>query len=177
MRVIMLVFTITGFFFFNGLFFTDEYISAHYNAKAPIDFYYLLKFEIPKSVYATVLGMFIGKIMMIVTSVQKKFYKIMNEKDYQILMYELIREFKIRISIVMCVITVLMLIFWYFLVIFCNLYANSQLIWIQATLISIVFNLIIPLIFCLFIAMLKFGGIRFKNQIFFKAGILLYDLV
>ena len=155
MRVIMLVFTITGFFFFNGLFFTDEYISAHYNAKAPIDFYYLLKFEIPKSVYATVLGMFIGKIMMIVTSVQKKFYKVMNEKDYQILMYELIRV----------------------LVIFCNLYANSQLIWIQATLISIVFNLIIPLIFCLFIAMLKFGGIRFKNQIFFKAGILLYDLV
>ena len=124
MRVIMLVFTITGFFFFNGLFFTDEYISA------PIDCYYLLKFEIPKSVYATVLGMFIGKIMMIVTSVQKEFYKVMNEKDYQILMYELIREFKIRIFIVMCVITVLMLIFWYFLVIFCNLYANSQLIWI-----------------------------------------------
>lgn len=174
LRLIMLIFTLMAFCFFNALFFTEEDISNRNNSKFQINFVYFVKSEIAKSVYTSFLGILITKIMVIVTSIKGEFSKIIQTSDSQneqhIKLYKLMKSFKKRIAILLIIIVILSAIFWYFLVIFCRLYKNTQIYWILSTLLSITLNIIIPIILCFIFGTLKYCGKKYKNQIVFKIG-------
>ena len=172
-RLIMLIFTLMAFFFFNGLFFTDEYISHRYNFTEQINFAYIIKNEIEKSVYASILAMLIGKIMIIITSVRGAFLRLIRKPDccdYKKKICKLIKSIKIRMIILLLIIFVLSLMFLYFLTIFCNIYTYNQFSWIQSTFISIGINMILPIILCLIFGTIKFFGIKKQNNVLFSVG-------
>ena len=180
LRLIMLLFTISAFLFFNELFFTEDYISNRLNSSSNFDIIYIFKNELSKSVYSSLMAMLISKIMIIVTSVKGKVFKLLQDKDnpnYRKDMYNVIRSIKTRIFILFTIIFIFLFLFWYFLAIFCRLYMNSQIFWLQATLISICFNFIIPIISCLLFGSFKYCGIRYRRPCLFKIGNFLLELL
>lgn len=164
-RIIMLLFSLCSFFFLNALFFTEEYISERYNSGESLNILYILKNEISKSLYASMIGMLIGKALSMVTSTGISFTKLFRCKkdwDYFINFKNLVNEMRKKYYIVISLIIVLTLVYWYFLFIFCSVYKNNQVSWIQSSLISIFINIIIPIVLCLIIALIR--AIAFKSN-------------
>ena len=164
-RIIMLLFSMCSFFFLNALFFTEEYISERYNSGETLNIFYILKNEISKSFYASMIGMLIGKVLSMVTSTGVSFTKLFRCKkdwDYFINFKNLVNEMRKKYFAVISLIMLLTLVYWYFLFIFCSVYRNNQVSWIQSSLISIFINIIIPIVLCLIIALIR--AIAFKSN-------------
>lgn len=165
LRLILLLFTLMSFFFFNGMLFTEEYISERYNTTESLDIWYLLKNELSKSVYASIIGMFITKFISMMLSSEGSFTKLYEEKG-DVFYYQnfkvLVSDMKKKYYIVLAVIMIMSIIYWYFLFIFCHVYKSNQLSWIQSSLFSILFNFILPVSICLMVALLRIISLRFK---------------
>ena len=101
----------------------------------------------------------------------------LGSSDYKEKIYQVIRSFKKRVIIAFVLIISLSIIFWYYLIIFCDIYRNNQISWIQSTSISIAINMFIPLILCLFIGSLKYCGIKYNKKYIFVFGTFLYSII
>ena len=145
--------------------FTEEYISERYNTTESLDIWYLLKNELSKSVYASIIGMFITKFISMMLSSEGSFTKLYEEKG-DVFYYQnfriLVSDMKKKYYIVLTLIIVMSLIYWYFLFIFCHVYKSNQLSWIQSSLFSILFNFILPVGICLMVALLRIISLRCK---------------
>ena len=75
LRLVLLFFTMSSFFF-NALFFTEAFISYRYTSNEQLNIWYILKNELSKSVYASLIGMLFGKIVALVTSSTADYIKI-----------------------------------------------------------------------------------------------------
>lgn len=175
LRLVMLVFTIMTFFFLNAFFFTEDYISQRFNSDADFDILYIMNNEFEKSVYASVVCLFISKIMLLITNFDSRFYQILRKSNKELSnceekIYSLIFSYKFIVKIFLIIISILICLYWYFLLIFCSVYKTIQFGWIESSLISISFNLIFPILWCLFMGIIKFCGIKFKNKMFFIIG-------
>lgn len=76
LRLVLLFFTMSSFFFLNALFFTEAFISDRYYSNEQLNIWYILKNELSKSVYAFLIGMLIGKIVALVTASTADYIKI-----------------------------------------------------------------------------------------------------
>ena len=181
LRIITLIFVLSGFFFFNGVFFSEEYITQRYNSKSKLNFVYIIQNELEKSIYSSLLVMILEKLVMIVVSINSDFYKIINNKDddnnFSKQIRNIVLSFKKRLLILFIIIIILSIFFWYFLAIFCSIFQNNQISWIEATLISIAFNVIISIVLCFLLGSLKYCSIRKHNSLIFKLSDFLLDLV
>ena len=74
--------------------FTEEYISERYNTTESLDIWYLLKNELSKSVYASIIGMFITKFISMMLSSEGSFTKLYEEKG-DVFYYQ---NFKVLVS-------------------------------------------------------------------------------
>lgn len=179
-RIIMLIFSMSSFFFLNAMFFTEEYISERYNSGEALDIVYILKNEISKSVYSSMIGMLIGKILSLVASSGTsftKFFRCKKDWNYFINFQNLVREIKRKYIILLVIIFVMSVIYWYFLFIFCTVYKNNQLSWVQSSLISIFINILIPLVVCLVVAVIRTIAFKCNNSLLFKISHCIYQIL
>ena len=96
--------------------------------------------------------MIIGKILNIFTTITISFSNITkntNDKKFSIRMKNFIFEIKKKFVLIILFILISSLLFWYFLFIFCFIYLNNVISWIESTAISIILNIIFPLIIVL----------------------------
>ena len=181
LRLIILCFILSFFFFLNGLFFTEEYITKRNNSNMKLNFIYIIKYEIKKSVYSSIITLFISKfINSIVSVVSSTYYEIIKEKNDFIKMNKLnnlIITTKKKLNLLLIVIIAINLIIWYFLIIFSCIYQHNQLNWLEATMISIFINIIIPLILCLICSIFRVLAFKFNNLIIFQINQFLYILI
>lgn len=166
-RLLMLIFTISAFFFFNGLFFTEEYVANRYTSDSSLNLWYIIENEIAKSIYASLLGLALSKVIMLVTSVNGQFLKILRdkeEKNKSKTIFSLIKSYKVKLLVLVIIIVALDLIFWYFISIFCTIFESNQITWIESSLISIFIYCLITLFFCFLGAILRFCGIKNNSK-------------
>ena len=97
--------------------------------------------------------------------------------EYLIIFKNLVYDMKRKYYIAIILICIINVVYWYFLLIFCSIYKNNQLSWIQSTLISICFNMIIPVVTCFIIASLRFLAFKFKNRFLFKISQCCYQIL
>ena len=179
-RVIMLFFSMSSFFFLNAMFFTEEYISERYNSGESLDIIYILKNEISKSVYSSMIGMLIGKVLSLVASSGTSFTKLFRCKtdwNYYVKFKNLVKDIKRKYIILLVIIFVMTMIYWYFLFIFCTVYKNNQLSWVQSSLISIFINILIPLVICLIVAVIRAIAFKCNNSLLFKISHCIYQIL
>ena len=178
-RLVLLFFTLHCFLFLNGLFFTEEYLNKRYKSNK-LDFVYILKNEITKSIYSSIVVMIIGKILNIFTTITISFSNITkntNDKKFSIRMKNFIFEIKKKFVLIILFILISSLLFWYFLFIFCFIYLNNVISWIESTAISIILNIIFPLIICIIISSLRFLAIKLKSQLIFEISYMFYTII
>ena len=180
LRLIMLFFTISSFFFLNAMFFTEDYISARYHSSENLNIWYILKNEISKSVYASLLGMLIEKIIGLLISSNSEYIKIKKMKrtmDCFVELAHFLIEVKKKYIITLVIISIITIVYWYYLFIFCSVYHSNQISWIQSSLISIVINSIFPILVCLVIGVLRKLSFKLNNKLIFKISFCLYQII
>ena len=178
-RLLILLFTIQCFLFLNALFFTQEYLNKRYKAKK-LDFLYILKNEITKSIYASIIVLLIGKILNIITTITIDYLKISKNNDdtkFSIRLKNLIFEIKKKFYIIIVIMIIFGFIFWYFIFIFCDIFKNNQMSWILSTCISFIINIIIPFCLCFIITLLRFIALKIKSEIIFEISLMLYSVL
>ena len=180
LRIFMFLFTIQCFFFLNALFFTEEYINKRYKSSKNLNFIYILKNELTKSIYASFCVLLIGKLLTNFTTVAidyTKLQKSRTDKKYLIQMKNLIFSIKKKFIITIILIIVLNFAFGYFLFIFCNVFENNQLSWVLTTIISIIINFIFPVLICLIIAVMRFISLKLNSMVILKISLCIYSII
>ena len=178
-RLFMFLFTGLCFLFLNALFFTEEYLNERYKADK-LDFVYIIKNEMTKSLYASILVLIIGKILDIITYTNINYLKIIKNIDdtkFPIRLKNFIFEIKRKFWIIIITIIILSFFIWYFLFIFCYLYKNNQVSWLQSTLISMIINFIFPIIICIIIGIIRFISLKLNSAIIFDISHLIYAII
>lgn len=167
LRISMLVFCILTFFFINAMFFTEEYISNRYDSNEKLDFVYMLKHELKKCILASLITSIIAKLYTLLIPRPSTYYQVIkdrNDKDFKFIMLKFINSLKKKLILLFIIMIIFSFIFLYFLLSFCKIYKNSQMSWIESTLISICANLILYCLLCLILAGFRLGALKNKNE-------------
>ena len=153
-------------FFFNALFYSDDYITRDYHLEGEMEF--LL--ELPKSILsyvATALFLYFLEyltsskflLMLINSRIKEKVFSQCNS---------FIRILRCKIKVYMSIGSLLMIFFWYYVSAFCAVFQNSQIKWIESTFISFGISMVAPFFTCLLVAVIRMLGLKWRSKAWFK---------
>ena len=149
-------------FFLNALFYTDEYISDAYHNNGILDFISGL----PKSIYSSVLTLFITDLLKMLSSSRSKLIKIVNNrkkyKNYIFKINQALDKLRKKLIFYFIFIYLFSLSFMYYVVIFCAVYKNSQKYWIFGFLESFGMDTLVAFIICIFTALFRYISIKMR---------------
>ena len=86
-----------------------------------------------------------------------------------------IRQSKIKFGICLLILFIILLFFWYYVSAFCSVYPNSQLAWVESSLITLAFNNLLSFLFLFLSSVLRFLSNKFKSLVLFKLSGILSD--
>ena len=142
-KICLLLFSFSLYFTINGFFFSDDTMNKLYESNGEYDLIY----QIPQLLYSLFLSGIINTLLKKLSLTEKEFFgikqetKLMNIKEKAI---KTRKNVKIKITLFFIISFLHMFFFWYFISCFCAVYANTQLILINDTLISFVFSMLYP---------------------------------
>ena len=125
------------------------------------------------------IGMLLGKVLSLVASSGTSFTKVFRykkDRNYFVNFANLVKEIKRKYIILLVIIFVMTVIYWYFLFIFCTVYKNNQLSWVQSSLISIFINILISLVVCFVVAVIRAIALKCNNSLLFKISHCIYQI-
>ena len=128
----------------NGLFFTDETMHKIYEDKGSFDFIY----QFPKTIYSTIISLvldYIIKLLALSNDAILDFKNIKLTKDYKKIKKYLIIKLRIKFLLYFIISSILLILFWYYIGMFCVIYKNTQIHLIQDTLFSFIESSIYPI--------------------------------
>ena len=169
-KINLFCFRLEVIFVFNALFFTEKYISKAYynNGKLKIIT------SLPKALYSCLVSILATIIFKLFTNNKKEIYKAIKEKDdkieYNDLVKIILERIKIKFIIFFIIQIILSFIFFYYITAFCAVYQNSNLYWLYGCLETLAIDFVIPFIYCLLLASLRYFGIIKRIQFFYKFG-------
>ena len=176
----MFIFWLFCFLFVNALFFTEEYISNRFDSHEKLNFGYIVKHELQKSVLASLVALVVNKFFSLLTVSPGSFYRVIKEsdsKDKCIKISNFVRKMKKKLYILFILLIIFSVIFFYFLFVFCFVYQNNQVSWIESSLISIVANILLYFILCLIITTLRYCALSCGIPLVYKIALFIYDIV
>ena len=148
---------------FNSLFYSDKYISQVFENNGKLDFLYSL----PKSIYSTLMTILISIALKFLLNNKKEIINLIQNKDntkFHNTMKKILEIIKIKLIIYFSIELFFTLFFLYYCSAFCALYQNSQIFWIYGCLETILFDFIFSFIYCLFVALCRFIGIKKRKK-------------
>ena len=127
----------------NALFFNDNTMHKIYEDKGKFRFIY----QLPQIIYSSLISIVFNTLLKllalsesdILTLKSKKENKDINKKEE-----DLNKKLQIKFMLYFIISTILLLLFWYYLSMFCAIYKNTQLHLIKDTLISFGLSLVYP---------------------------------
>ena len=142
-KISLLLLSFSLYFTINGFFFSDETMNKINEDKGEYD----ILFQIPQILYSTFISAVINMILKRLSLSEKQIISMKLEKDFLIAQKkskEINKCIKLKLSIFFILSFILMVFFWYFIVCFCAVYKNTQMILIKDTLISFALSMIYP---------------------------------
>ncbi len=176
-KIIIFCFQLILCFITNCLFYSKRYLSKKYYSKQKNDFIYLIKNGWVRIILSSLLTLLIILIIGILYNPQKKIVKIIRkEKDKNIRESECVKcyqQMKIMNIIFLIINFICMIIFWYFLSLFCFVYKNTVIDWIYGSIITFIIIQIFPFIGVLLVTSLRFIGLKYNSECSYKISIYL----
>ena len=162
-KLSFLVCTFQISFFFNALFYTDEYISDAYHNDGVLDFISGL----PKSIYSFVATLITTNLLRMLSSSKSELMNVIREKwknkNYLIIVRNKLRKLRKKLIVYFILVFLLGLFFIYYVTCFCAVYRNSQRYWFIGCLESFGMDSGVAVIICIFLALFRY--ISIKNHI------------
>ena len=160
-----LILTISLDFFFNAVFFTDNYISRKYKNNS-------LSFLVglPKTIFSNLIAFFICGFLNYLSN-NKIEQIIKNEKfsdEFKLIGEKILKLYKTKLIYYFIISTLIMFICFYFVSVFCAVYKNIQVNWIISSLQSCAIVFIIPFIFGIIVMIVWRISLSFRKKNLYK---------
>ena len=165
-RIIKIDLFVIGFAIYytvNTLFFSDETMHTIYKEKGAFNFIYQLPQIIYSSVISAVLNVLL-KLLGLSESSISEFKKDKNKEELNKKEEDLLSNIKNKAMLYFIISFVFLLSFWYYVSMFCAIYANTQIHLIKDTLISFGLSLLYPIIIYLFPGIFRIPALADKEN-------------
>ena len=142
-KIIILLLNIILYFFINGLFFSEDYVSDLFNSNEKEKFFSFFPRSIPRFIYTLIVGVIIGIIIDFIAVDEKKVKRLFlrEKKNTLQIRYEMsviTNDIKRNYLILMIICLVIDLIFFYYANCFNNVYPNLKKEWIKSSIFIII---------------------------------------
>ena len=127
----------------NALFFNDDTMHKIYEEKGKFPFLY----QLPQMIYSSIISQILNSILQLLALSDevilefKNNKNIYNAKEGKI---KLIKRLLIKFILFFIISSIFLLMFWYYISMFCNIYENTQIHLLSDTLISFGMSLLYP---------------------------------
>ena len=158
-KINYLCFRLELIFAFNAFLYSDNYITQVFEGKGQLNFVYSL----PKSIYSFLITTIISIGLKFLLNNKKEILDIIqnkNKSEFNQKIKAILKKIKTKLIIYFSIQFSFTLFFLYYCSAFCAVYQNSQILWIYGCLETILFDIIFSCLFCLFISLCKFIGIK-----------------
>ena len=150
-------------FTINALFFNDDTMHKIYEDKGKFEFLY----QLPQIIYSSIISQILYSLLqllalsddLILMLKQKK--KTFNIAEIKL---KLLKRLKIKFILFFIISTIFLLIFWYYISMFCAIYVNTQIHLIKDTLISFGMSLLYPFGIYLLPGIFRIVALSNKNK-------------
>ena len=191
LQICLLLFSYISDLALNTLFYFSDNISDKYHYTGNNLFWYTLFNNILISVISTVLSLIIGGILKLMENskdnMEEQFkkeekklrenpeYKVSDERKNEIkkIIEKELKKLKIKMVVFVTLDFILLLLFFYFVTAFCEVYKNTQTSWISDAIVSIIISFPIELAISLAITILYFLAIKYKWKYVYKLAMFL----
>ena len=172
-KLLLLVLEIDLYFFINGLFFNEDYISEVFHTKDDETLFEFAQRIIDNCLYTTLTGVIISYIIDFFFIEEKKLKGILKrEKNNLIILnYEITRLIKNmqKRYLFFVIISLLIICFtWYYVSCFNNIYPFVKIEWIETSIIIIIIMQLLPIFICLFETIIRFISFKCKSEKMYK---------
>lgn len=181
LRVVLFLISITVHLFLNAILFTDTYISKRYKYEKEITILYILTQELSKCIYAIMFGIIVSRLLQFLTSSDKEFRKLKTKagtkEEFQNICKKLVNDIKLKHSLLLGIFIIGNIACWYYITIFCIVYTNSQIAWLESSGITIGISLLFPVLLSFPIVILRSLALKTKISFIYTICGLLYDVL
>ena len=176
LKILLLLIQTDLYFFVNGLFFNEEYVSQIFHLQEDT-FYECFKRFLGNFFYAALVGIIVNYIIDFFFIDEKKIKGIMKrEKDNLIILkYEIAqitRNIKIRYIFFIILSFIITIFTWYHISCFNNVYPHMKREWLIFSIIIIVLMQILSIIACLLESRIRFISFKCKSEKIYKISLL-----
>ena len=176
LKIILFLIQIDLYFFVNGLFFNEEYVSQIYHLEED-SFYECFQRFIGNFFYAALVGVMVSYIIDCFFIDERKIKGILKrEKDnLLVLKYEIvqiIRNIKKRYISFIIISYIITIFTWYHISCFNNIYPHMKKEWLIFSIIIIILMQIFSVLICLLEAIIRFISFKCKSEKIYKISLL-----
>ena len=147
----------------NALFFTDMTMHKIYKDKGVFNLIY----QIPKILYSTIISAILNFLIKLFALSEKNILMLKKSKTKEELnqkTQQTLARLKLKFNLFYIFGTIFLLIFWYYVSVFCAVYKNTQIILIKDTLFSFLSSLLYPFALNLIPSFIRILSIKYKNS-------------
>lgn len=148
----------------NCVFYSDSYISERFKTTKETDFLYIIENEIEKSIYVSLACSAINLLIDYILSGKKRFMTLIKTKQYTAKYLpesrKLLSSYKKKLFWFYFVSIILFGFFWYYVSAFCAVYQATQKSWLESSIISFVFSIILETFYSVIIFLLRMIGLK-----------------
>ena len=179
MKIILLIIDISLFFFINGLFYNENYISEIFHLKEKDKFFSFVTRSIKRFLYTTLVSVIISYLIdFFFVDEEKNIKRIFKRENNELnnIQYEMVRiakNIKKRYTAFIIISFVINIIILYYIFLFNNIYYYSKVEWIKSSLVIILIMQLLPILVCLLETIIRFIGIKTKSEKIYKLSLYL----
>ena len=173
-KIMVFILHLILYFVVNGFFFSEAFITELYNANEEDEnFFSYLPRSIDKIIYTTLVSVVIGIITGFFFEDEKKIKGIFRrEKDNITVlkhsMSEFMRNLKVKYFAFIIVVSIILIISFFYLLCFNYVYPYSQIEWIKSSITIFIFMQILSLLKCILETSMRFLSYRFNSEKLYK---------
>ena len=177
-KIAVFILTIDLYFLFNGIFFSDSYISEIFNSNEKETLFSFIPRAVDRFAYSIIVGNIIGYIIQIFFIEEIKVKKILLKKrdkflDLKSEIFEIIKSSIKKIKILTVINFIIIIFSWYYISCLNNVYPNIVKEWIISSIFIILINQILPFLFAFLETSIRYFSIKIESEKLFKLSLLL----
>ena len=166
-KIDLFIFNLILFYVINTIFFNDDSMHKIYKNKGAFD----LIDQLPQIIYSSLISSlfsFILEMLALTEGVILQLKKIKTPKKFYRVVGNVNNRIKIKFLIYFIMSTIFLLLFWYYISMFCAIYINTQIHLIKDTVLSFILSLIEPLGIYLIPGIFRIPALSKKNNNMYK---------
>ena len=174
LKFIIYVLSINLYFVINGLFYSESYIDELYHLDEKEETYFsFIQRSIKRTLYSSFVGVIVNFLIsyIIVDGNKLKFILFKRANDLIVMKGEsskFLFNLERSINVFYIINYFIMIISWYYISCFNNVYPYTKIEWIKSSIFIIIVNHILPFIYSIAITLIRTFSLRCKSEKFYK---------